>query len=84
MTKNARRAQIVGTGLIGGSIALALRFDTQIFAQDELLDLSSDFRIEKSNSSDEALPDVLTSLGPNELEEHLRRLNPEDFGRFIP
>ena len=25
MTKNARRAQIVGTGLIGGSIALALR-----------------------------------------------------------
>ncbi|HIF66230.1 MAG TPA: prephenate dehydrogenase/arogenate dehydrogenase family protein, partial [Acidimicrobiia bacterium] len=25
MTKNERRAQIVGTGLIGGSIALALR-----------------------------------------------------------
>ena len=66
------------------SIALALRFDTQIFAQDELLDLSSEYRTEKSSSPDGALPDALTSMGPNELEEHLRRLNPEDFGRFIP
>jgi hypothetical protein len=27
-------------------------------------------------------PDVSEAMGPEELKEHLRKLNPEDFGRF--
>ena len=66
------------------SIAIALRSDTQIFAHEELLEVAGhpnagDFKSAGNESS--ASP---PSMGPDELEEHLRRLNPEDFGRFTP
>ena len=71
------------------SIAVALRVDARIFAQDDLLETAS---IEVAD--DEAVVDLPfdvqhkvvepESMGPDELKEHLRKLNPEDFGRFNP
>ncbi|MEX2473494.1 MAG: bifunctional nuclease family protein [Gemmatimonadota bacterium] len=71
------------------SIAVALRVDARIFAQDDLLETAS---IEVAD--EEAVVDLPfdvqekviepESMGPDELKEHLRKLNPEDFGRFNP
>ena len=66
------------------SIAIALRSDTQIFAHEELLEVAGhpsagDFKAAGNEPSASPPP-----MGPDELEEHLRRLNPEDFGRFTP
>ena len=66
------------------SIAIALRSDTQIFAHEELLEIAGhpsagEFESDSNKPSTSPLP-----MGPDELEEHLRRLNPEDFGRFTP
>lgn len=71
------------------SIAVALRTDAQIFAEDELLERAS---IEIAD--EEATLDTGEEGGPEasppgdmdaeELKEYLRRLNPEDFGRFTP
>lgn len=76
------------------SIAVALRVDARIFADDELLEEATiEIADEESASgtvgqgpgvsfgSSEGKADV---MGPEELKEHLRRLNPEDFGRFTP
>ncbi len=71
------------------SIAVALRVDARIFAQDELLETAS---IEVADEEAVAeLPFEVQepvvepeSMGPDELKEHLRKLNPEDFGRFNP
>lgn len=72
------------------SIAVALRVDARIFAQEDLLERAS---IEISEAQDVAELDDLTgqteaqspsTMGPEELKEYLRRLNPEDFGRFTP
>lgn len=71
------------------SIAVALRVDARIFAQDDLLETAS---IEVAD--EEAVADLPfdvpeevvepEAMGPDELKEHLRKLNPEDFGRFNP
>jgi bifunctional DNase/RNase len=73
------------------SIAVALRVAARIFAQDELLEISSievaeeegaeelTFGVEEEESPGDPQP-----MGPEELKEHLRKLNPEDFGRFTP
>lgn len=71
------------------SIALALRTGSPIFADDSLLDL---IEIEIAESEDAppapsgSAPDPSASPGmtPEELEAYLRKLNPEDFGRFTP
>jgi bifunctional DNase/RNase len=69
------------------SIAVAIRVDAKIFAEDGLLEQTS-----VEISDEEAAPQVEEDapgqppreMGPEELKEHLRRLNPEDFGRFTP
>jgi uncharacterized protein len=71
------------------SIAVALRTDARIFAQDDLLELAT---VEVTSEGEE--PDLVqepqTEAGKppftnaEELEAYLRRLNPEDFGRFSP
>lgn len=71
------------------SIAVALRVDARIFADEDLLEEATieiadeetvaDMNIDFYERTD---PDVV--MGPEELQEHLRRLNPEDFGRFVP
>jgi bifunctional DNase/RNase len=70
------------------SIAVALRADARIFAEDELLERASievaedgaSFTLEGSPSESEGTP----FANADELNEYLRRLNPEDFGRFSP
>jgi hypothetical protein len=71
------------------SIAVALRVDARIFADDDLLEVATIEIAEEEGSGKSTLdrldhlgPDV--EMGPEELQEHLRRLNPEDFGRFTP
>ena len=71
------------------SIAVALRVDARIFAQDDLLEATSIEVADEEAAAD--LPfhvheEVVEpeSMGPDELKEHLRKLNPEDFGRFTP
>lgn len=71
------------------SIALALRADAPIFADESLLELSS-LDVEESafdDMEDEVEPESLEAEPeePQEpLSEYLKRLNPEDFGRFTP
>lgn len=71
------------------SIAMALRMEAAIFTTDDLLETTS---IEISEATD--FDDDDTELGggeetregaaPEDLKEYLRRLHPEDFGRFNP
>ena len=71
------------------SIAVALRVEARIFAQDDLLEEATieiaddESAAEVSFGRQEPEPEQ-QSMGPEELKEHLRRLNPEDFGRFTP
>ena len=71
------------------SIAVALRADARIFADDELLERASIEIAEEDatltfegtiSETEENAP----FANPDELKEYLRRLNPEDFGRFSP
>jgi uncharacterized protein len=71
------------------SIALALRVDARIFADDDLLEeatieIADEETVADMNfdASSPVEPEVIT--GPEALQEYLRRLNPEDFGRFTP
>jgi len=72
------------------SIAIALRMSADIFTTEDLLEHTS---IEVTEPTDESaeLPGSPEStdpggagLTPEQLREYLRRLNPEDFGRFNP
>ncbi len=66
------------------SIAIALRAGATIFTSDELLDdtpieiVDTEFDPEDEGSRPQE------GLSADELQEYLRRLNPEDFGRFRP
>ena len=68
------------------SIALALRVDARIYAQDSLLENASVEIAEDEPALDAppAGPENHEVMGPEALQEHLRKLNPEDFGRFTP
>jgi len=70
------------------SIAVALRVDARIYAQESLLDQASVEIAEEEaapgSTPDAAGQDPTEGMGPEELKEHLRKLNPEDFGRFTP
>ncbi|MFQ5888878.1 MAG: bifunctional nuclease family protein [Gemmatimonadota bacterium] len=75
------------------SVALALRASAPILADDSLLEMTS-FEIEESSFEDEAdaPPWAVGASGESEpteeekekLRDYLKRLNPEDFGRFTP
>lgn len=74
------------------SIAVALRAEARIFANDTLLERASIEISEEEVAESEALegepeegePEEQPFSNPEELKEYLRRLNPEDFGRFSP
>ena len=70
------------------SIAVALRVAARIFAQEGLLEEATIEIAEDESTSEttfEQKGEVETEgMGPEELKEHLKRLNPEDFGRFTP
>lgn len=67
------------------SIALALRASAGIWADPQLL-TGQPVTMEEFASSDEVEPPSgeAPSLTPEQLREHLRKLNPEDLGRFQP
>ena len=80
------------------SIAVALRVDAQIFVHDELLEEAS-IEIADEETTPENLGAMMEdassfelgeagaeheAMGPEELEEYLKGMNPEDFGRFTP
>lgn len=71
------------------SIAIALRMNAAIFTTEDLLEHTSIEIAESSESGEfsigaESKEESSGSLSPDELREHLRRMNPEDFGRFNP
>jgi len=72
------------------SIAIALRMGAPIFTSDDMLESTA---VEIADVGDDAADMLGDSTGeassagqlsPEELREHLRRMNPEDFGRFNP
>ena len=72
------------------SIAIALRMDAAIFTTEELLENTSVEISEGTEGTSGIIPEPETmqrnpgSLSPEELRDYLRRMNPEDFGRFTP
>jgi uncharacterized protein len=72
------------------SIAIALRMSASIYTTEDLLENTS---IEIADASEhdfvseggaEKSPEGTAGLTPEQLREYLRRMNPEDFGRFNP
>lgn len=72
------------------SIAIALRMSASIFTTEDLLEHTSIEVTEPMEESDipgasaEPAESGGAGLSPEQLREYLRRLNPEDFGRFNP
>jgi bifunctional DNase/RNase len=74
------------------SIAMALRMDARIFTSEDLLEHTSIEISEPSEFQDEEPIDLESAeeegpagnRPPEDLREYLRRLHPEDFGRFTP
>lgn len=68
------------------SIAIALRMQARLFTSDELLGTTT-FQIAEDDE-DATGPEFGSGAGeglsPEELQEYLRRMNPEDLGRFNP
>ena len=71
------------------SIAIALRMNATIFTTDDLLEHTS-VEISEAGDPTSIIPDAETGeqgqpgLSPDELRDYLKRMNPEDFGRFNP
>ncbi len=76
------------------SIAIALRAKAPIYAKDELFEVTA---VEIAPADSFEAPDSpaaepgerkekgeLDAMGPEELKEYLKKMNPEDFGRFNP
>jgi hypothetical protein len=72
------------------SIAVALRMAASIYTTDELLEHTSIEMAEASGESaelgggEEGEASGSQGLSPEQLREYLRRMNPEDLGRFNP
>jgi bifunctional DNase/RNase len=70
------------------SIAIALRAKAPIFAHDDLLEQASieiqPAELDPDQMSEVEPTDESRGMDPEQLKEHLRKLNPEDFGRFNP
>ena len=67
------------------SIAVALRTKARIFAQEDLLHTTSIEVTDKEDvASDEGEEESPPGMDAEALKEHLRKLHPEDFGRFTP
>ncbi len=69
------------------SIAIALRTQADIYANETLLD-SIAVQVGDEPLGDEegvrATPEPPEGMSADELKEYLRRMHPEDFGRFTP
>ncbi|MQA88871.1 MAG: hypothetical protein GEU90_01370 [Gemmatimonas sp.] len=69
------------------SIAIALRLQARLFTNDELLSATT-IQIEPASEEGELpapeQPDDPSSMTAEQLQEYLKKLNPEDLGRFNP
>jgi uncharacterized protein len=66
------------------SIAIALRLQARLFTSDELLS-STAIQMDSGPGPAETTPSMPTeTLDAEQLQEYLRKLNPEDLGRFNP
>ena len=71
------------------SIAIALRMNATIFTTDDLLEHTS-VEISEAGDPTSMIPEAesgeegQSGLSPDELRDYLKRMNPEDFGRFNP
>jgi bifunctional DNase/RNase len=85
----ARRRGVHVDARPSDSIAIALRTGAELFAGEELLDgsptitWSEGVPPEDREELDPMSPPA-PKLPPDELKEYLRKLNPEDLGRFNP
>ena len=84
-----RNGEIIGLDARpSDSIALALRAAAGIFANEDLLEAETLEIPEEKGAGEmmfgEAAFDIVQETSAENLEERLRRLNPEDFGRFKP
>ncbi len=69
------------------SIAVALRTQARILASESLLELTAIEITEEeagASDSDDSSADEGPHMTADELQEYLKKLNPEDFGRFTP
>ncbi len=70
------------------SIAIALRAKAPIYAHGDLLEQASieiqPSDIEPGAVPEAASPEEATGMDAEQLKEYLRKMNPEDFGRFSP
>jgi bifunctional DNase/RNase len=69
------------------SIAVALRMKAKIFAEEKLLERATvEISEEESVSLEPEVPGEGDASEPKseDLKDYLRKLNPEDFGRFTP
>jgi bifunctional DNase/RNase len=70
------------------SIAVALRVSARIFAQENLLEDATieiaEEELTPGGPTSPGEPTTKEGMGPEELEAYLRKLDPEDFGRFTP
>jgi bifunctional DNase/RNase len=66
------------------SIAIALRAGAAIYTSDDLLDDMPIEIVDTEFDTDEEEARPQGGLSAEELKDYLRRLNPEDFGRFRP
>lgn len=72
------------------SIAIALRTDATIYTTDELLENTSIEIADTAGGPEDFVTEAgegepnVGGLSPDELREYLKRMNPEDFGRFNP
>lgn len=73
------------------SIAIALRMEARIFTTEELLENTSIEIADASTTPEDFVTEGgaegeenVGGLSPDELREYLKRMNPEDFGRFNP
>jgi bifunctional DNase/RNase len=63
------------------SIAFALRAEAGIFADDSLLEHA---HVDMDEEGDAIDQEPRETLDPQSLQDYLKKLNPEDFGRFTP
>ena len=61
------------------SIAIALRFEAPIFAQESLL---TALLLEEGQSVPETLAEPSEEMSAEQLKEYLENMRPEDFGKF--
>jgi len=72
------------------SIAIALRLQAELFTTEDLLAETSvllsepDEDEESDGSAEEGPPSPGEPMSPEQLQDYLRKLNPEDLGRFHP